>query len=66
MSDGAHAPMSVASLMMAKCGCRPGTEENGWQEVRSQACIDAEMDSWRRMLDRAERAGLIRRSVLDA
>ena len=34
-------------MTKAKCGCTPGTYENGWRETRSEACIEAEMKAWR-------------------
>lgn len=37
-------------MTVAKCGCTPGTYENGWMEKRSQACLDAEMKAWALML----------------
>jgi hypothetical protein len=36
---------------MADCGCKPGTYENGWHEVRSEQCWQAELDAWQRMME---------------
>jgi hypothetical protein len=32
------------------CGCHPGTEDNGWQEQRSTACWERELDEWRALI----------------
>jgi hypothetical protein len=40
--------LSNLGLTQAPCGCKPGREVNGWQEVRSGACIQAELDAWPR------------------
>lgn len=34
----------------ADCGCRPGTPENGWQEIRSEKCLQVEMNEWARFM----------------
>lgn len=31
---------------MNRCDCEPGCREDGWQENRSEACIQAELDAW--------------------
>lgn len=38
--------------MIAKCGCRPGTWDNGWHETRSEKCEEAERQVWRDMMER--------------
>ena len=38
------------------CACKPGTHAEGWQEARSEACLEREREEWRQMLTRyAER-----------
>jgi hypothetical protein len=37
--------------MTAPCGCKPGTYEDGWQEVRSEACQRAESEAFARSID---------------
>lgn len=32
--------------MTIKCGCKPGTADNGWKETRSDECIRREIASW--------------------
>jgi hypothetical protein len=32
------------------CGCHPGTEENGWHEIRSPECREQEFQEWVRLL----------------
>lgn len=34
------------------CACTPGSSESGWHEQRCQACLDEEMNVWRKMLAR--------------
>jgi hypothetical protein len=36
---------------VTKCGCTPGTEENGWHETRSEACLRAESAAFARWLE---------------
>lgn len=38
--------------MIAKCGCRPGTREDGWQEVKSPACRQIELDALHEAMER--------------
>lgn len=35
--------------MSSECTCTPGTEEGGWHEDRCEACLQAELDEWRRL-----------------
>jgi hypothetical protein len=35
--------------IMKECGCKPGTPDNGWKEVRSNECIRREIESWGRI-----------------
>ncbi len=39
------------------CGCKPGTYETGWHEVRCAECVNIEMDAWREMISRWETEG---------
>lgn len=32
--------------MSASCGCKPGSADDGWQEVRCIPCVKAELDAW--------------------
>lgn len=38
--------------MTTRCACTPGTFEDGWQEVRCDACLDEELKVWFEALDR--------------
>lgn len=38
--------------MKAACGCLPGTPENGWHEIQSEACRQAEKEAWREFFAR--------------
>lgn len=33
-------------VAQARCGCKPGRESDGWREVRSATCVQAELDAW--------------------
>lgn len=35
---------------MTTCACRPGTADDGWHEVRCEACIAFEMEEWGRVI----------------
>jgi hypothetical protein len=39
---------------MFACGCKPGTYEDGWQEVKSPACREIELQAWRDAIARYE------------
>jgi hypothetical protein len=41
---------------MFACGCKPGTYEDGWQEVKSPACREIELQAWQEAMDRANEA----------
>jgi hypothetical protein len=43
------------------CGCLPGTEENGWHEIRSEACLQRERDDFARAMKLAYDWGLTKR-----
>jgi hypothetical protein len=30
-----------------RCGCQPGTHEDGWQEQRSPECVNHDRDAWK-------------------
>ena len=42
---------------MFACGCKPGTYEDGWQEVKSPTCRETELQAWKEAMDR-HKAGL--------
>lgn len=42
-------------MVQARCGCKPGREADGWQEVRSDRCEQAE---WQQIIT------AVRRTVL--
>jgi hypothetical protein len=35
---------------MAKCGCKPGTRENGWMEQRSRVCLEKEIQAFKTVI----------------
>jgi hypothetical protein len=38
--------------MAERCGCTPGTPENGWHEERSEGCLAREREAFSRVLAR--------------
>lgn len=36
---------------MKTCDCKPGTEANGWYEIRCAACLEIERKVWRKAFD---------------
>lgn len=44
-----------------KCGCKPGTAENGWHETRDPHCVATERASWTHLISwfyKQKRAGV--------
>lgn len=37
--------------MTRPCGCHPGDQATGWQEIRSDACRQADRELWRRFIE---------------
>ena len=42
---------------MTTCGCKPGSFDTGWHEVRSDACRAHELKVWSDMMERSQGIG---------
>jgi len=40
---------------MPDCGCKPGTELNGWHEIRCAECLDKERKAFGKAFDIARK-----------
>ena len=48
-------------MKILTCGCKPGTEANGWHEVRSAACRKKELDLFKRAMNLDLTTAIMRR-----